>query len=82
MEDEFPTTPLYLDDAERKRHESAINRLCEELSVRRPAMEKAYNEVLLELKSKARIQDYLTIFAIRTIRDRYQHANGAVHKRS
>ena len=38
MGDEFSAKSLYIDDAERKQHESAINRLCEELSVQRPAI--------------------------------------------
>lgn len=79
MKDKIPTQPLYLDEAEKKRHESAINQLCEELSIRRPTMENIYEDILLELKSKARIQDFLYIFVDRAIRTRYKQ-NGAVHR--
>jgi len=81
MKNKISTQSLYLDETERKRHESAISQLCEELSIRRSAMEGIYEEILLELKSKAHIQDFLYIFVDRTIRTRYRQSNNAVHRR-
>ncbi len=81
MKDKISTQPLYLDKSEKKRHESAINQLCEELSIHRANMESIYEDILLELKSKARIQDFIYIFVDRTIRNRYKQSDTAIHKR-
>ncbi len=81
MKDKISTQPLYLDKSEKKRHESAINQLCEELSIHRAKMENIYEDILLELKSKARVQDFLYIFVDRTIRNRYKQSDTVIHKR-
>ncbi len=76
MEAEFYDQPLYIDEADKKRHESAISQLCEEFSASRPIVEGIYKDILVKLKSRARIHYYLPIFVSRSIRDIFRQSNG------
>jgi hypothetical protein len=58
------------DEKEKSRHDSAIQRLAEDL--RRPLNEidALYEGALREMKKTARVKDYLIILASRQVKDR------------
>lgn len=70
-------TPLYENEDEKKQHNYAINLLCEELAKNEEFIRPLYEQVLLEMKQKARIQDYLSILVCRNVRDLAKHYSSA-----
>jgi hypothetical protein len=69
MEEQTAIHPLYANDAERIQHESAIRQLSQEYDVQAEIMKNIYEEILGDLKSRARIKVFLSIFVARIIRD-------------
>ena len=65
----FSGNPLYQDPADENRHESAMKMLCDKFSIRPAVMKHIYEAILLDLKSRARVQQYLSIFVVRAIQD-------------
>ncbi|MES2756652.1 MAG: DUF3562 domain-containing protein [Pseudomonadota bacterium] len=67
------TLAQYRDAGERLRAHREIEAIARELA--RPAAEIAdvYTELYADLKARARVTDYVRVFAARKIRARYQH---------
>ena len=63
------SNPLYADGAEKKHHDIAIGCLCEEFSKPEAVIRPIYEEILLEMKTEAKIKQFLSILVCRSIRD-------------
>jgi Protein of unknown function (DUF3562) len=63
------TTYLYENDADRKQHSRAIQRLARDLRIPEEEIEILYEEMLCSLKERARIKDYLVILVSRNVKD-------------
>jgi uncharacterized protein (DUF2126 family) len=66
-------TQLYDNDFEWKQHESAMQGLARELGMPIADINQAYENALKELKSQARIKDFLSVFACRKVRELAAH---------
>lgn len=69
MGNQIALQPLYDNGTERIQHEAVIRQLSKEFDIEAEIMKNVYEEVLGDLKSEARIKNYLSIFVARTIRD-------------
>ncbi|MEW6427365.1 MAG: hypothetical protein AB1568_04950 [Thermodesulfobacteriota bacterium] len=82
MEDRAASTAgAAVELGKRKAHESAILQLSEEFAVEHAAMKEVYEELLDELKARARIKEYLSIFVVRAIRDLFRPAVAGAPRR-
>jgi hypothetical protein len=61
-------TTLYENDGEKNRHRAAIHALARDLSVPADEITRLYEEALTELKDRAKIKNFLVVFAIRRVR--------------
>ncbi len=59
----------YEDEKEMKRHNSAIQKLAQDLGVDEAEIKALYERNLGELMKHARIKEYLTVFASRKVRE-------------
>jgi uncharacterized protein (DUF2126 family) len=66
-------TQLYDNNIEWKQHESAMQGLARELGMPMDDISQVYENALKELKSQARIKDFLSVFACRKVRERVAH---------
>jgi len=66
-------TQLYDNHIEWKQHESAMQGLARELGMPMADISQAYENALKELKSQARIKDFLSVFACRRVRELAMH---------
>lgn len=64
---------LYANEDEKKQHGHAISLLCEELAKKEEIIRPLYEQILLDMKKNARIQDYLSILVYRSVRDLAKH---------
>lgn len=62
-------TQLYDNNIEWKQHESAMRGLARELGMPLTDISQAYENALKELKTQARIKDFLSVFACRKVRE-------------
>lgn len=65
----FPGYSLYEDLADKNKHKSAMKMLCEKFPVQPTVMQQVYEAILIDLKTRARVQQYLSIFVVRTIQN-------------
>jgi hypothetical protein len=66
-------TQLYENPIEWQRHVTAMQGLARELDMPMADISSAYENALKELKSRARIKDYLSVFACRRVRELVAH---------
>lgn len=59
---------VYDNDADRKQHSRAIQRLAEDLLIPEEEIQILYEEMLCSLKEGARIKDYLVILVSRNVK--------------
>jgi hypothetical protein len=64
---------LYDNNIEWKQHESAMQGLARELGMPMNDISQVYENALKELKSQARIKDFLSVFACRRVRELVTH---------
>jgi hypothetical protein len=66
-------TQLYDNNIEWKQHETAMLGLARELGMPMDDISQVYENALKELKSQARIKDFLSVFACRKVRELIAH---------
>jgi len=66
-------TRFYDNQIVSKQHEAAMQGLARELDMPMAEISQAYESVLKELKSQARITNFLSVFACRRVRELAAH---------